>query len=164
MSLDSCKIWFHSTLWMDVGGEDACRVCTVGWLNLKISFTSTGIPMIKIKQSHDCLIFIMWFPILVRWHPFIESAYWCVMWSVVHIQYLCGCKTFILESCQHLAACKLHINENKMCMYSFWISKFYFMLNCWNDMRHFFPKLDKKKLSWIRIASPNCVKTQTPPV
>ena len=37
------------------------------------SFPGMGIPMLKIRQSRDCLIFNMGIPILVRWHVYIET-------------------------------------------------------------------------------------------
>ena len=41
-----------------------------------MSFPDMGIPMLKIRQSRDCLIFNMGIPILVRRHLYIETALW----------------------------------------------------------------------------------------
>ena len=41
-------------------------------LNIKTVFPGMGIPMLKIRLSHDHLIFNMVIPILVRWHHYIE--------------------------------------------------------------------------------------------
>ena len=38
-------------------------------------FTSIGIPIIKIRRSHDRLSFVKGIPIQVRWYLFIESAF-----------------------------------------------------------------------------------------
>ena len=40
---------------------------------------SGGIPARSMKQSHDCLIFIMWIPILVRWYHYSETAHSCIL-------------------------------------------------------------------------------------
>ena len=37
-------------------------------------FHVLGIPILKIRWSHDRLIFNMWIPILVRWHLYIGTA------------------------------------------------------------------------------------------
>ena len=38
--------------------------------------TSIGNSIVEIRRSYDCLISIMGFPILVRWHLYIESGPW----------------------------------------------------------------------------------------
>ena len=38
--------------------------------------TKIGNPIVEIRRSYHCLISTMGFPILVRWHIFIESAPW----------------------------------------------------------------------------------------
>ena len=45
-------------------------------VNIKTVFPRYGIPMIKIRQSRDRLIFSMGIPILVRQHFYIETAPW----------------------------------------------------------------------------------------
>ena len=39
--------------------------------------TSIGTPIVEIRRSYDRLISTMGFPILVRWHLYIESGLWC---------------------------------------------------------------------------------------
>ena len=39
--------------------------------------TSIGNPIVEIRRSYDRLISTMGFPILVRWHLYIESGPWC---------------------------------------------------------------------------------------
>ena len=39
--------------------------------------TSVGNPIVEIRRSYDRLISTMGFPILVRWHRYIESGAWC---------------------------------------------------------------------------------------
>ena len=41
---------------------------------MKTIFPGIGIPIIKIRQWWDCLIFIMVIPIRVRWHLYTETA------------------------------------------------------------------------------------------
>ena len=44
----------------------------------KCHFTSIGNPIVEIRRSYDRLISTMGFPILVRWHLYIESGpWWC---------------------------------------------------------------------------------------
>ena len=43
-------------------------------LNIKTFFPGMGIPMLKIRQSQECLIFNMWIPLLVRRHLYIETG------------------------------------------------------------------------------------------
>ena len=45
-------------------------------LNIKTVFPGMGIPMLKIRQSWDCLTFNMGIPILVGWQLYIEMAPW----------------------------------------------------------------------------------------
>ena len=45
-------------------------------LNIKTVFPDMVIPIIKIRQSWDNLIFIMSIPMLERWHLYIETALW----------------------------------------------------------------------------------------
>ena len=54
-------------------------------LNIKIVFPGMGFPIIKIRQSHDLLIFIMKIPILLRQHLYIHSSE-----AQGWIQNLCG--------------------------------------------------------------------------
>ena len=42
--------------------------------NIKTVFLGMGIPIMKIRWSCDCLIFIIWIPLLVRWHLYIDMA------------------------------------------------------------------------------------------
>ena len=55
----------------------ACQSFTIKYpgpcLNIK-SFPGMGIPMLKIRQSWDCLIFFMGIPIMVRRHLYTETA------------------------------------------------------------------------------------------
>ena len=46
----------------------------ISWpcFNLKLIFHAVGILIIKIRQSHDCLIFITGIPVVVRCHIYIE--------------------------------------------------------------------------------------------
>ena len=49
----------------------------------KCCFTGIGIPMIKMRRSWECLIFIIVIPILVRLHLYTETAPWsvrCLLW------------------------------------------------------------------------------------
>ena len=48
-------------------------------------FTSIGIPIIKIRRSHNRLSFVKGIPIQVRWYLFIESAFFCSHYSDVII-------------------------------------------------------------------------------
>ena len=49
--------------------------------NIKMSFTSIGNLIVEITRSYDSLISTMGFPILIRWHLYIESGPW---WSRDH--------------------------------------------------------------------------------
>ena len=46
-------------------GSDSMQICHL---------TSTGNPIVEIRWSSDCLISTMLFPLLVRWHLYIESG------------------------------------------------------------------------------------------
>ena len=54
-----------ANVWKQVGG----------WYNIKMSYNSVGIPIIKIRRSLDSLIFIMGIPVLIRWCLYNESAH-----------------------------------------------------------------------------------------
>ena len=45
--------------------------------DIMTTFPGMGIPMFKIRQSWNCLIFNMGIPILVRQHLYTETAPWC---------------------------------------------------------------------------------------
>ena len=51
--------------WDSFLGADSIQRCLL---------TSLGNPIVEIKWSYDSLIFTMGFPILVRWHRYIESG------------------------------------------------------------------------------------------
>ena len=62
---------------MDSWWVELCRSSlssTWSCLNIKTIFPDMGISIIKIRQSWDCLIFIMGAPILVRRHLYIETG------------------------------------------------------------------------------------------
>ena len=60
---------------VEITEEYWCRQWDQGDDSIKIyRLTSIGIPIIKVRQSHDCVIFIMEVPILVRWHHYIDSC------------------------------------------------------------------------------------------
>ena len=44
------------------------------WFNIRWHLTSIGNPIVGIRRSYDRLISTMGFPILVRWHLYIESG------------------------------------------------------------------------------------------
>ena len=61
----------------------ACRTKPIGsiipqhqgvWFNIKNHLTSIGNPIVEIRRSYDRLISTMRFPILVRWHLYIEAG------------------------------------------------------------------------------------------
>ena len=41
---------------------------------LRCHLTSTGNPIVEIRLSYNSLISTVWFPILIRWHLYIESG------------------------------------------------------------------------------------------
>ena len=51
-----------------------CMTKPPGHLNIKLNFLGIGIPIIKIRQSWDCLIFIMGISVLLIWHFNIETV------------------------------------------------------------------------------------------
>ena len=51
-------------------------VITWTCLIIKMIFPGMGIPIIKIRQSWDCLIFIIGIPMLARWHLYIGMTGW----------------------------------------------------------------------------------------
>ena len=58
-------IWSH---WNRALGADSIQ---------RYHLTSIGNPIVEIRRSYDHLISTMGFPILVRWHLYIESGPWC---------------------------------------------------------------------------------------
>ena len=48
--------------------------------------TSIGNPIVEIRRSYDRLISTMGFPILVRWHLYIESAPWSLFHCYKQVQ------------------------------------------------------------------------------
>ena len=50
-------------------------------LNIKANFWGTGIHIIMIRRSWDCLFFIMRIPILVRWLLYIEMVPRLIHWG-----------------------------------------------------------------------------------
>ena len=72
--------------------------------NIKTLFLSIRIPIIKIRRSWDCLIFIMAIPSQVRQHGalkpiFLTRIYWTIIefkaWIDNYITYNCGLKSII---------------------------------------------------------------------
>ena len=60
----ACHVWCHG--W---------TTCLLGCDSIKrCHLTSIGLPIVEIRRSYDCLISTMGFPILVRWHLYIESG------------------------------------------------------------------------------------------
>ena len=49
---------------------------------LRCHLTSIGNPIVEIRRPYDHLISTMGFPILVRWHLYIESGPWCWNWNI----------------------------------------------------------------------------------
>ena len=49
---------------------------------VKCHFTSIGNPIVKIRQSYNHLISTMGFPILIRWHLYIESGPRYFLWHI----------------------------------------------------------------------------------
>ena len=61
----------------------------MAYFNIKAVFPGVGIPMVKMRQSWDCLIFIMGMPVLVRWQLYFEMAPVCASaTSIVHMKWL----------------------------------------------------------------------------
>ena len=50
------------------------------WFIIKCHLPSIGNPIVETRQSYDHLISTMGFPLLVRWHLYIESGPW---WSIL---------------------------------------------------------------------------------
>ena len=80
----------HQRRWLC---SEAMRVRHVGWRPLlwpssvylgadslkRYHLTTIGNPIVEIRRSYDRLISTMGFPILTRWHLYIESGPWCVI-------------------------------------------------------------------------------------
>ena len=67
---------FHIHFMIDVGMVPYGTRTAGGWFNIKMTFTSIVNPIVKIRRSYDRLISTMGFPILVRWHLYIQSGPW----------------------------------------------------------------------------------------
>ena len=48
---------------------------------LRCPLTGIANPIVEIRRSYDCLISTMGFPILVRWHLYIESVPWSLWYT-----------------------------------------------------------------------------------
>ena len=64
--------------WQNVQGPDSIRRCHL---------TSIGNPIVEMRRSYDRLISTMGFPILVRWHLYIESGPWATYVVINHIKF-----------------------------------------------------------------------------
>ena len=53
---------------------------------LHMSLTGVGFPIIKIRRSHDCLIFIIEIPIPRNMFFYIEMGLWSYLNDIVHTQ------------------------------------------------------------------------------
>ena len=64
--------------WQNVQGPDTIRRCHL---------TSIGNPIVEMRRSYDRLISTIGFPILVRWHLYIESGPWATYVVINHIKF-----------------------------------------------------------------------------
>ena len=95
-SCDSSKLYVNTELIVAMGGVQKrcnssglvlCLVCQLSYgaeilsylgpcFSIQTMFPGMGISIIKMRWSHDHLIFIMGIPILVRWHHYTDPAPW----------------------------------------------------------------------------------------
>ena len=55
------------------------------WFHMKMTLTSIGNPTGEIRRSYDRLISTMGFPILERWHLYIESGPWWLLPGLISV-------------------------------------------------------------------------------
>ena len=87
-----CSIWTHP----EAGYWDWILS---DWVPFQYQYylTNIGFPIIKIRWSHDHLIFIMGNPILVRWHLHIKIK---IIWFWNHLIFIMG-KAIQIRWCLH---------------------------------------------------------------
>ena len=55
------------------------------WFHMKMTLTSIGNPIVEIRWSYDRLSSTMGFPILERWHLYIESGSWWLLPGLISV-------------------------------------------------------------------------------
>ena len=116
MFCDSCSSWIK----LNISMINLLVQCTGADFILKYCLTNTGIPIMEIRGTYDCLISTKGFPMLIRWHLYIQSEVPCLSMSSALIHHdqmkillrlmepnsqLCGMSHLSLWSVPGIRAC-----------------------------------------------------------